>query len=121
MKILEYADKLWIDISGNAVRDDTPFLCLGPKTYTELNTHFKREYNIDVVYSHYVSEDDGVYLFIELKDKNVEFNIFNAISADFGNINIGVEESVDEAHPSGYYYLYICIPIEQEVETFNID
>ena len=121
MKVLEYANRLWVDISGDAVRDDTPFLCIGPKTYTELDTHFKRTYNLDIVYARYVSEDDGVYLFIELEDKNIEFDTLSAISADCGKINIGTEESFDEAHPSGYSYLYICVPIDQEVETFNTD
>lgn len=121
MKILEYAEKLWVDISGNPVRDDTPFLCIGPKTYIELNIYFKRKYNLNVVYATYISKNDGVYLSIELKDKKIEFNIFSNISDDFGNINIGVEEGADEDHPNGYVYLYICVPIDQEVETFNID
>ena len=121
MKILEYASNIWVDISSNPVRDDTPFLCIGPKTYTELNTHFKRTYNIDIVYTRYISEDDGVYLFVELKDTNIDFETINAISIDCGKINIGAESSVDETHPSGYTYLYLAIPIEQEVETFNID
>lgn len=123
MKLFEYANNFWVNVESSVESsvEDTPFLYLGAKRYTEITTYFKRRYNVDIVYTRYTSKEDGIYILVELKETDIDIKTLDIISGDCGKITIGADYSIDEAHPGGYSYLYLIIPIEQEVQTFNID
>lgn len=123
MKLLEYANTLWVKLEDESVQINVPYLCLDTNTYETVKDYLNTRYGIKVRSVHYVStETAGVVMRVILKEETVDLNTLlklqNGLS---GIINISSGTYANEENPYCGNFTYILIPIDQEVEIYEKD
>ena len=114
MIIAEYLNRIWIQESIESLNIGFNYLVSKGIPYIEATEYFLKNYGIAITCATYRSTDDaGVKLQLNLKDREIDARTLYAISS---TAVFGSESSWDEETGCEYTYSYILLDMDQTIE-----